>query len=124
MREQREAHWETTQGDAWALLALTEYSRRVEGALQPAAGELRWRGQTIPFRLDAELPLFDKTFILTGDAEPFPAILNSSPHRLYASAAFEIRPPGAGATPGRQRLRIDSGAISVWTGKTSRPAAN
>jgi hypothetical protein len=45
--------------------------------------------------LDAEQPLFDKTFVLTGNAEPFPAILNSSPHRLYASAAFEIRPPGA-----------------------------
>ncbi|MGD1085610.1 MAG: alpha-2-macroglobulin family protein, partial [Verrucomicrobiota bacterium] len=95
MGEQREAHWGTTQGDAWALLALTEYSRRVEGSLQPAAGELRWRGQTIPFQLGAEQPLFDKTFVLTGNAEPFPAILNSSPHRLYASAAFEIRPPGA-----------------------------
>jgi uncharacterized protein YfaS (alpha-2-macroglobulin family) len=94
MREQGEAHWETTQGDAWALLALTEYSRRVEGPLQPAAGELRWRGQTIAFQLDAEQPLFDKTFELTGKAEPFPAILNSSPRRLYASAAFEIRPPG------------------------------
>ena len=95
LREQGEAHWGTTQGDAWALLALTEYSRRVEGPLQPAAGELRWRGQTTPFQLNAELPLFDKTFVLKGDAEPFPAILNASPHRLYASAAFEIRPPGA-----------------------------
>ncbi len=95
LREQREAHWGTTQGDAWALLALTEYARRVEGALQPAAGELRWRGQTIPFRLDAAQPLFDRTFDLTGDAESFPVILNSPARRLYASAAFEIRPPGA-----------------------------
>jgi uncharacterized protein YfaS (alpha-2-macroglobulin family) len=95
LREQREAHWGTTQGDAWALLALTEYSRRVEGALQPASGELRWRGKTIPFRLNADQPLFENTFLLTGEAEPFPAILNSSPHRLYTSAAFEIRPPGA-----------------------------
>jgi uncharacterized protein YfaS (alpha-2-macroglobulin family) len=94
MREQREAHWGTTQGDAWALLALTEYSRRLEGALQPAAGELRWGGQTVPFRLDAAQPTFDKTFVLTGGAEPFPVILNSSPRRLYASAAFEVRPPG------------------------------
>jgi uncharacterized protein YfaS (alpha-2-macroglobulin family) len=95
LREQREAHWGTTQGDAWVLLALTEYARRIEGPRPPAAGELRWRGETIPFRLDAEKPMFDKTFVLTGDAEPFPAILNSSAHRLYASAAFEIRPPGA-----------------------------
>jgi uncharacterized protein YfaS (alpha-2-macroglobulin family) len=95
MREQGEAHWETTQGDAWALLALTEYSRRVEGPLQPAAGELRWRGETIPFQLNAEQPVFDKTFVLNGDAEPFPAILKSSPRPLYAFAAFEIRPPGA-----------------------------
>ncbi|HXR08574.1 MAG TPA: alpha-2-macroglobulin family protein, partial [Candidatus Acidoferrum sp.] len=95
LREQRDGHWETTQGDAWALLALTEYARRVEGALQPAAGQLRWRGQTMPFQLDAEQPLFDNTFVLTGKEEPFPAILDSSPRRLYASAAFEIRPPGA-----------------------------
>jgi uncharacterized protein YfaS (alpha-2-macroglobulin family) len=94
LREQGDAHWGTTQGDAWALLALTEYSRRVEGALQPAAGELRWRGETIPFRLDPEQPLFDKTFFLKGDSDPLPAIMNSSSHRLYASAAFEIRPPG------------------------------
>jgi len=95
MREQGEAHWGTTQGDAWALLALTEYSRRVEGSLQPAAGELRWGGESTPFRLDAEQTLFEKTFVLKGDAEPFPAVLNSSPHRLYATASFEIRPPGA-----------------------------
>ena len=95
LREQRDGHWETTQGDAWALLALTEYARRVEGALQPAAGELRWRGQTILFQLNTEQPLFDKTFVLTGREEPFPAILNSSPRRLYAFAAFAIRPPGA-----------------------------
>jgi uncharacterized protein YfaS (alpha-2-macroglobulin family) len=100
MREQREAHWGTTQGDAWALLALTEYARRVEHEFQPAAGELRWRGQTMSFRLDAEQPLFDKTFELTGEAQPFPIIFNSSRQRLYASAAFEIRPPGA--SPSRQ----------------------
>jgi uncharacterized protein YfaS (alpha-2-macroglobulin family) len=94
MREQREAHWGTTQGDAWALLALTEYSRRVEGPLQTAGGELRWRGQTIPFRLDAQQPSFDKTFDLTGNAEPAPTLLNSSSHRLHVCTAFEIRPPG------------------------------
>jgi uncharacterized protein YfaS (alpha-2-macroglobulin family) len=95
MRQQRDGHWGTTQGNAWALLALTEYARRVEGALQPAAGELRWRGRTIPFRLDGGQPLFEETFVLRGDTEPFPAILNSAPQRLYASAALEIRPPGS-----------------------------
>ncbi len=30
MRDQHQAHWVTTQGNAWALLALTEYARRVE----------------------------------------------------------------------------------------------
>ena len=94
MRQQRQAHWDTTQGDAWALLALTEYSRRVEGSLQAADGELHWRDQIIPFRLDARQPAFEKTFALTGDAEPIPALRTSSPRRLYVSAAFEIRPPG------------------------------
>jgi uncharacterized protein YfaS (alpha-2-macroglobulin family) len=103
MREQQEGHWGTTQGDAWALLALTEYSRLVEGVLPPAAGELRWRGQAIPFHLDAETASFAKTFNLTGDVEPLLAILNASPQRLYTSASFEIRPPGVA------QLRQDSG---------------
>jgi len=95
MHGRREAHWGTTQGDAWALLALTEYSRRIEGTLQPAAGELHWRGKTLPFRLDAGQPSVDNTFVLTGEAEPPPSLLNTSPHGLYTSVAFEIRPPGA-----------------------------
>ena len=34
MREQQEAHWGTTQGDAWAVLALTDYAKQVEGELK------------------------------------------------------------------------------------------
>ena len=41
MREQKQAQWETTQGNAWALLALTEYARRVETKLRPAEAKSR-----------------------------------------------------------------------------------
>ncbi len=95
MREQQEGHWGTTQGDAWALLSLAEYSRRLEGVSPPIDGELRWRGQALLFRLDAETASFSKTFVLTGGAEPSLAILNASTRHLYASARFEVRPPGA-----------------------------
>jgi uncharacterized protein YfaS (alpha-2-macroglobulin family) len=117
LREQGEAHWETTQGDAWALLALTEYSRRVEGPLQPAAGELRWRGETNPFQLNAEQPVFDKTFVLKGDAEPFPAILNSSPRRSLRLRRLRNPPARRGATPAERGIRIATALSAFGRGK-------
>jgi len=58
MRDQTQAHWGTTQGDAWALLALTEYARRVEGAPEPVVGQLRWGAQTLPFALTAQTNIY------------------------------------------------------------------
>jgi uncharacterized protein YfaS (alpha-2-macroglobulin family) len=92
MREQKEAHWGTTQGDAWALLALTEYARRVEGTVQPALGELRWEERTIPFRLDNQARLFSQTLALTQTADAALSLLNPSKSRLYTTVVIEARP--------------------------------
>ena len=48
MHEQSEAHWGTTQGDAWALLALTEYARRVEGVPSPPPGSCAGAAKPFP----------------------------------------------------------------------------
>jgi uncharacterized protein YfaS (alpha-2-macroglobulin family) len=93
MREQREAHWGTTQGDAWALLALTEYARQVEGKLQPAEGKLICGGETIPFQLDERTNLLTRTFSTTNLAGAVVALLNGSTNRLYSSVLIEARPP-------------------------------
>ena len=52
MNEQEAGQWSTTQGNAWAILALAEYGRRMEGNLDLCEGELRWGEETITFRLE------------------------------------------------------------------------
>ena len=93
MRGQKEGHWHTTQGDAWALLALTEYARRVEGRLQPAAGRLVCGGESFPFRLENGTNLFTRTFAITNVAGAALSLLDDSTNRLYSSVLIEARPP-------------------------------
>ena len=93
MREQKQAHWSTTQGNAWGLLALTEYARQVEGKLQSAEGQLICGGETIPFRLDDRTNLFTRTFALTNIAGDAVRLVSASTNRLYTSVLIEARPP-------------------------------
>ena len=93
MREQQQAHWGTTQGDAWALLALTDYARRVEGKLQPAEGQLKWGGHSVAFRLDGRTNLFTQTWAITNLAGAALTLSNTTSNRLYSSVMIEARPP-------------------------------
>jgi uncharacterized protein YfaS (alpha-2-macroglobulin family) len=93
MREQKRAHWGTTQGDAWALLALTEYARRVETRIEHAEGELNYAGQTILFQLDANTNVFTHTFSITNIANAALFVSKASTNRLYTSVSIEARLP-------------------------------
>ena len=93
MREQREAHWGTTQGDAWALLALTEYAKRVEANIQPAQGQLKWGGQSVDFRLQDRTNIFTHTLALTNLAGSSLTLNNATSNRLYTRVVIEARPP-------------------------------
>jgi uncharacterized protein YfaS (alpha-2-macroglobulin family) len=92
MREQSRGHWSTTQGDAWALLALAEYARQVEGKLQPADGQLAWAGETTPFHLDGNTMVFTRTVAFTNAGAAPLKILNPGHSRLYAGVSIEARP--------------------------------
>jgi len=93
MREQKQAHWETTQGNAWALLALTEYARRVETKRQPADGQLQYAGQSIPFHLDEQTNVFTESFSITNIADATLLLMNAATNRLYTTVSIEARPP-------------------------------
>ena len=54
-------HWITTQGNAWALWALTEQGRR-RSATTVVAGELQLDGKAQTFRIDREHPVVALTF--------------------------------------------------------------
>jgi alpha-2-macroglobulin len=92
MREQKQAHWGTTQGDAWALLALTEYAQQVEGRRQPAEGWLVRGAETIPFRLGDGTNLFTCSLAMTNTAASGLILFNATTNRLYTSVLLEARP--------------------------------
>jgi uncharacterized protein YfaS (alpha-2-macroglobulin family) len=92
MNEQREGQWQTTQGNAWSILALSEYGRRVEGTLEPCAGELRWGQESVPFRLEGTNNVFTRTFPL-GHGAAGPALtLVSAKGTVFASTTIAARP--------------------------------
>jgi uncharacterized protein YfaS (alpha-2-macroglobulin family) len=103
MRDQKQAHWGTTQGDAWSLLALTQYARQIEGQLQPAEGQLTWGGRSIPFHLDDRTNIFTQTLATTNLVGAGLTLINTTTNRLYTSVLVEARPPVA------QQPRQDQG---------------
>jgi uncharacterized protein YfaS (alpha-2-macroglobulin family) len=101
MREQSGAHWCTTQGNAWGLLALTEYANHVEGKLLPAEGRLEWNGRSLSFSLDVKTNSFVKTFgikeLALANATSLNnlanlTLVNTSNRPLYSSVTIEARP--------------------------------
>ncbi|MEA3210076.1 MAG: alpha-2-macroglobulin [Chthoniobacter sp.] len=50
-------HWTTTQGNAWALLALSDYLKRVEKPAGPIAGNVTWGERRETFALEVNAPL-------------------------------------------------------------------
>jgi uncharacterized protein YfaS (alpha-2-macroglobulin family) len=94
-REAQRGHWGTTQGDAWAMLALTEYTRTVEAGSKSTAGRLEWQGHSVPFQLEKGLSCFSTTFPL-ADSGNAPLMLYKEPGtRLFANVTLEARSPVA-----------------------------
>jgi uncharacterized protein YfaS (alpha-2-macroglobulin family) len=86
-------HWYTTQGNAWALLALKEYAERVEGKTIATEGRLTWASQSRPFSLPAKSETFATAFPIAREAAAAPLTLaNPERHRLYTQVTLEARP--------------------------------
>ena len=107
MQERIQGHWTTTQGDAWAILALTEYAARVEAELPPAQGTLTWGDESVPFQFSDETCVLQRSFALSPDRAKLPLTLTNQPKsRLFSVIAVEARPP-AGPQPRQdQGLRL------------------
>src|SRR5262249_36841213 len=63
LKLQREGHWETTQGNAWALLALCKYFQQTEKETEPVSGSLSWGDNKTDFKLHSE-HIFASSFTL------------------------------------------------------------
>jgi uncharacterized protein YfaS (alpha-2-macroglobulin family) len=93
MRDQKDAHWETTQGNAWGLFALTEYARRVEVKRRPVEGQLEYGGESVPFHVDEGTNVFSHTFAITNVAQAALLLSKQSTNRLYTTVSIEARTP-------------------------------
>ena len=90
----RAGHWTTTQGNAWALFALTEYARRVEGTRQSASGSLTWGTNAVPVELASKPAVKQHTFTLTAGQDTQPLRLDNLAHTpLYTQVRIASRSP-------------------------------
>jgi uncharacterized protein YfaS (alpha-2-macroglobulin family) len=92
----RNGHWITTQGNAWPLLAITEYARRVEGKTEPVSGVIVWDGGSHPFELGAGKRAFQLQLIHRAAHRMAPLrLILSQPGRLFTQVKIETRSPVA-----------------------------
>lgn len=93
MKARREGHWWTTQGNAWALMALGQYVKNVETERKPTTGSLSWGNAIKPFGVDRQKPGAQEVFALQSSAASLPLrLLNPQQALLFTSTKVEARP--------------------------------
>ena len=101
--ERRGGHWWTTQGNAWGLLAMSDYLQRVETANQALSGRVRWGTQTREFSLGAKPETATRELPITSEARRTRLqIEKSAGGTLFAEIAIESYPK-LGAQPAQDR---------------------
>ncbi len=97
-------HWGTTQGNAWALLALSRtYAATERGAKPATGGALVVRGLELPFSLSSGKPATTRAFS-TSPQEPLESLAARNPAKgaLFGETRWIVRPPVA-AQPRQDR---------------------
>lgn len=86
-------HWSTTQGNAWALIALSDYLKRVEKPQGDVNGTLAWNDLKETFTLTATDPSRRVEWALGANAVNEPLKLqNPDKKRIYAEVQVESFP--------------------------------
>lgn len=88
--------WRTTQGNAWPLIALTDYLKYVEGGNAKAAGEIVWRGERRAFRFDGPGSSFETLFEYEPGSDSSPMLVNlTEGEKLFTEVNVEAWPQKA-----------------------------
>jgi alpha-2-macroglobulin len=89
----RNGRWETTQENAWSLLALANYYRIGEGAGKPVDGLVVSGSRSQPFALNRKTPSWS-TGLLLDPANPIKDLMveRQGSGTLFGEARFEIYP--------------------------------
>ena len=94
LRFRKNGRWQTTQENAWALMALARYFKNAEGGGNPASGSLVFDQQKIAFDVTQEHP--SKTQEFQFDAtKQLNTLRVENPQKavLFADADFKAHPP-------------------------------
>lgn len=83
-------HWETTQGNIWALFGISEYTRKSEGERKGIKGTLKFAEESKSYQLPAQLASMKFEFPLSG--KPTLTMSNDSATRLHAEVSIEVWP--------------------------------
>jgi uncharacterized protein YfaS (alpha-2-macroglobulin family) len=122
LASRRNGEWGTTQNNAWALMALSDYFRVVEKGGKDVAGTLLAAGETIPFAVTKTKPAQTHRINFSPEEPPSPlAVENPKKTPLFGETRFVVRPPlanqprqnrGYAVSRSYQKLGID-GSLSA-----------
>lgn len=85
-------HWSTTQANAWSVLALSAYVRKIETGDRNASGEIRWSGAAKPFSVSEANPMAAASFPIEGKGSTEPIRLTKTGGKVYSETTAEARP--------------------------------
>jgi uncharacterized protein YfaS (alpha-2-macroglobulin family) len=85
-------HWSTTQANAWSVLALSSYLRKIETGDRNATGEVRWNKSASPFSVSDSKPIATATFPIDGSGATDPIRLTKTGGKVYTETTAEARP--------------------------------
>lgn len=85
-------HWSTTQANAWSVLALSAYLRKIETGDRNASGEVRWNRSVTPFSVSDSKPLATATFPIENNGSTDPIRINKTGGKIYTEMVAEARP--------------------------------
>ncbi|HET6406319.1 MAG TPA: hypothetical protein VFG14_00435, partial [Chthoniobacteraceae bacterium] len=92
--ERRGGHWWTTQGNAWALLAMGDYLTRIERDNKSASGLLTWGDQTSGFALGANAEASVQVLPVSRETSALPLRLDGlKGGKVYTEVRVESYPP-------------------------------
>jgi uncharacterized protein YfaS (alpha-2-macroglobulin family) len=85
-------HWSTTQANAWSVLALSSYLRKIETGDRNASGEVRWNKNAAPFSVSDSKPIATASFPIEGNGATDPIRITKTGGKVYTETTAEARP--------------------------------
>ncbi len=90
---QKLGRWSTTQGNAWGLIALADYVRKIELNHFESSGQLMWQNEKREFKLSAQPAALEMVFPCAAKSASRELNLeNPGQHPLFVRVAAEFHP--------------------------------